>query len=292
MARPMKMPRELPARPVRDLINRQCFISYSWDSSHHKDWVRQLANRLVGDGIPTSLDQWDLTPGMDVPNYVETRIRESEFVLLVCTPSFARKADSIRGGVGYEKTILTGEILQGIGTDKQLIPIIRSGTPKKSLPSYLKSKYFIDFRQDPEFENAFDELLRSIAKAPRYVRPELGTIPSLRPIEFTVPNKKLSKTISPAANKSKSSHSLPTKKVFKPRRDKHNYTKSVFLNCPNSDDYSPLLRAIVFTVTILGFKARSPLEINAGSARFQKLYTLISGCKYGIHDVSQPKRKV
>ena len=59
----------------------RCFISYSWDNDEHKDWVRCLATELQRNGVETRLDQWDTHPGMDVTNYMETCIRESDFVL-------------------------------------------------------------------------------------------------------------------------------------------------------------------------------------------------------------------
>jgi hypothetical protein len=44
-----------------------------------------------------------MVPGADLSQFMESRIRESRFVLLVCTPVFASKANSGVGGVGYEK---------------------------------------------------------------------------------------------------------------------------------------------------------------------------------------------
>jgi len=280
-----KMPKKRQTSQDNDLINSQCFISYSWDSANHKDWVRELANRLQLNGVSTSLDQWDVMAGMDVPNYVETRIRESAAVLLVCTPTFAKKANSNRGGVGYEKTVITGEIFQGIGADKKLIPLLRSGTPKSSMPSYLKARAFIDFSKDGDFDHAFDELLRSIFSAPRYVRPRLGKIPLLEPLETaTRPNR--SPNVRPAITKV-GPRKLFARAEMKPSQAKSPYASNVFINCPNTESYAPLLRAIVFTVTLAGFRPRSALELTTGSSRYQKLFTLISGCKYGIHDISQ-----
>jgi len=39
------------------------FISYSWSSSQHKQWVLELAERLSGDGVVVVLDEWDLKTG-------------------------------------------------------------------------------------------------------------------------------------------------------------------------------------------------------------------------------------
>jgi hypothetical protein len=92
------------------MATAKCFISYSWDPDPHKDWVRGLAEQLEKNGVETLLDQWDVRLGADLPLYMETSVREADFALLVCTPAFAQKANAGRGGVGYEKSIVTGEI--------------------------------------------------------------------------------------------------------------------------------------------------------------------------------------
>jgi len=39
------------------------FISYSWDSEAHKEWVLNLANNLIKNGIGVLLDQYDPSAG-------------------------------------------------------------------------------------------------------------------------------------------------------------------------------------------------------------------------------------
>ena len=132
--------------------NPKCFISYSWDSFLHKGWVRFLAEMLQQKGVYTHLDQWDVSLGDQLPKYMETSIRESDFVLLVCTKNFASKANAGQGGVGYEKNIVTGEIYSDSAPDTKFVALIREGVPKGSLPSYLKSKVYLDFRNNDFFD--------------------------------------------------------------------------------------------------------------------------------------------
>jgi TIR domain len=265
----------------------QCFISYSWDSPDHKDWVRSLADRLQKNGVSTSFDQWDVQVGMDVPNYVETRIRESDFVLLVCTPAFAKKADSNKGGVGYEKNVITGEVFAGIPPEK-FLPLLRSGNLRNSLPSYLKAKAYIDFRDDSKFNQSLEELLRRVFSSPKYIRPELGKPPLLAPVQavFQIADDQIRST-----KISKLRKISGTAKTSRPRRASFNteemYKWNVFLNFPFTQTSNPLFLAVVFTVHALGFRPRSVLEIaKSGSSRFPKIFTLISECKFGIHDLS------
>lgn len=156
----------------------RCFISYGWESNEHKDWVRTLAEELMRNGVETFLDQWDIQLGSDIPEYMETCVRKSDFVILVCTPVFAAKANTGKGGVGYEKHIVTGEIYWGTGSPSKFIPLLRKGNQQQSLPSYLKSKNYIDFRNDNEFDSKLEELLRHMYKSPKYTRPPLGRQPS------------------------------------------------------------------------------------------------------------------
>ena len=152
-----------------------CFLSYSWDSDDHKVWVRRLATALRAEGVDARMDQWDARPGMDLTKYMEERIRSSDYVLLVCTPNFAERANEGKGGVGYEKGIITGEIYTGTPPTK-FIPALRSGNVKVALPSYLLNKLFVDFRQDADFEAGVQAIVRHI-----YQTPETGLAPLGRP---------------------------------------------------------------------------------------------------------------
>ena len=159
--------------------NPSCFISYSWDNDEHIKWIRRLATELQNKGIETKLDQWDCHPGMDLMKYMETCVRESDFVLLICTPKFCQKANNGQGGVGYEKNIVTGEIFEGISSPKKFVPILRKGSSMDSLPSYLKSRMFIDFRNENTFNLKIDELIRHLYDYPKHKRPILGEKPNL-----------------------------------------------------------------------------------------------------------------
>src|SRR5713101_3784811 len=87
------------------------FVSYSWDSDEHRDWVLEFATRLRGDGVETVLDQWHLVPGDQLPAFMEKAVRESDYVLIVCTPRYRGRSERRVGGVGYEGDIITGQVL-------------------------------------------------------------------------------------------------------------------------------------------------------------------------------------
>ena len=71
------------------------------------------------------------------------------------------------------------------------------------------------------------------------------------------------------------------------------YRHSVFINCPFDEEYVPIFRAIVFTVSPCGFVPRSTLEHDdASQLRIEKIYRLIGSSPLGIHDVSRTELDV
>ena len=65
------------------------------------------------------------------------------------------------------------------------------------------------------------------------------------------------------------------------------YAKSVFINCPFTEDFGPMFRVLVFTVVDCGYRPRCALEIvDSGQIRLQKIEALIEQSKYSIHDLS------
>lgn len=65
------------------------------------------------------------------------------------------------------------------------------------------------------------------------------------------------------------------------------YSRSVFINCPFSQEYQRIFRAILFTVFYCGYRPRCALEISDSSQnRLAKIETIIQESKFGIHDIS------
>jgi len=66
------------------------------------------------------------------------------------------------------------------------------------------------------------------------------------------------------------------------------YDDNVFINCPFDKKYKPIFDAIVFAIHDAGFCARCSLEaIDSGDNRLRKIISVISECRYGIHDISR-----
>lgn len=157
------------------------FISYSHDNSSHKLWVKELATCLRDNGIDAILDQWDLALGSDLAKFMEHGLSKSERVLIVSTDNYIEKADSGKGGVGYEKMIATAELLAEQDTNK-FIPVVRNVTGHKKLPVFLGSRLYIDLSDANDCEDERIELLKEIHKA-RESKPPIGINPFAEPVD-------------------------------------------------------------------------------------------------------------
>lgn len=97
---------------------------------------------------------------------MEQAISDSDFVLVICTPSYGERSDERLGGVGYEGNIITSEILCR-GNYEKFIPIRRDGTwgdgePTDAAAVWIRAGYYIDLSGDPYPEDNYLELVRTL----------------------------------------------------------------------------------------------------------------------------------
>ena len=133
------------------------FVAYSHDSPEHKSWVADFSRELRSYGINVVLDQWDLKYGDDVTLFIESNIREAEKVLIICTDKYIEKTNNPQGGAGYERMIVSRELIQNASSNK-FIPIIRQSSRKELMPDFMGVRFYADFRDDSKFEVEVEKL--------------------------------------------------------------------------------------------------------------------------------------
>jgi hypothetical protein len=135
-----------------------------------------LAVNLRALGVDVVLDRWDLVPGQDISLFMQRGIADADRVVLVCSENYVSKSESGVGGVGFERLIVTAEVVQSIDTTK-FIPVLRNNGPGKKLPVFLGPRLYIDFENDNDYETKLIELAREIHGAPAVSKPALGSNP-------------------------------------------------------------------------------------------------------------------
>ena len=159
---------------IRDIGSApSAFVSYCRQPPSHAEWVLKMATALrERKRVDVMLDEWDLLEGESIGKYVEESINASDFVIVVCTPEYKKKADTRKGGVGQEAAIISARMYDRV--EAKALPILR-GPRKDSWPNYLSDRLAIDFSQEESFETSLDRLSNAIHG--NRIKPTLGGSP-------------------------------------------------------------------------------------------------------------------
>ena len=157
------------------------FISYSWSNSSHEQWVVELATSLRESGIDVILDKWDLKEGHDAYAFMEKMVSDPEIekVAIISDKIYSEKADGRHGGVGTETQIISKEVYDNQEQGKFVVIVSeKDGAGRPCLPTYYKSRIFIDLSEPDTYADNFEKLLRWVYNKPLYEKPELGKAPA------------------------------------------------------------------------------------------------------------------
>lgn len=100
-------------------------------------------------------------------------------VAIICDEKYAKKADERAGGVGTETQIISREIYENQDQGKFVVIVrTKDENGKPHLPTYYKSRIYIDLSDAERYGENYERLLRWILNKPIYVKPAIGKIPS------------------------------------------------------------------------------------------------------------------
>lgn len=143
------------------------FISYARESDEHLAWVRRLAELLERQPeFHVIFDEYDLHAGKDLTHFMESGLAANRVVMIV-TPEYVRKAEQRAGGVGYENSVISADLLEE-QLSARYVPVLRRGQKR---PAAIRSKLFVDFRNDSAFDTAFEQLRSALLGLPPVRRP-------------------------------------------------------------------------------------------------------------------------
>lgn len=158
----------------------RAFISYSWSSSEHEEWVLSLAHDLVEFGVDIVLDKWDLREGGEASAFMERMVTDTSVdkVIIVSDRAYVEKSNSRAGGAGTEAQIISSEIFAKRDEGKFVVCVRENDENGQPLvPAYYTSRIFVDFTDDSRRAERFEQLLRWLFDKPFHKKPELGIAP-------------------------------------------------------------------------------------------------------------------
>lgn len=148
---------------------KNVFAMYSWDSKEHQLWVKNLVDNLREYGINATLDIYELGLGTkNLNRMMIDNIFKNDFLIVIITDEYTKKANEERGGVGFETTSLMGIIKDEKTRDKVIL--VKRG---ENIPDYLLGYEYIDFPSGITDEKT-KEIVRKITKQPLHKKPPLG----------------------------------------------------------------------------------------------------------------------
>src|SRR3954454_2491675 len=165
----------------------KAFISYSHDSADHDERVRGLADRLCGDGVDCTIDEYDPHPREPWPRWMERQIEEADFVLVVCTETYLRRSRGLESpgvglGVTFESVLIVQDLYDAGMWNEKFIPVLFDGVSPQSIPKPLRG--YTCYRLDAEYES----LLRHLRNEPRVRNPEVRPGVPLPPADSPKPS--------------------------------------------------------------------------------------------------------
>ena len=153
-------------RPLR------VFLSYN--KATQSAWVKDFCDFLRRNGVDARIDQSELKLTMKLKAWMREEIARADKVVIVSDPVYARKADRMEGGVGYETSIIKRELRRRVRVEKYLV-IVRAKDLESGTPRYLEGRYVRLQKSGDPTHRIFAQLLKDL-RDPR-TRPPLRRPP-------------------------------------------------------------------------------------------------------------------
>jgi CHASE2 domain-containing sensor protein len=159
-------------------------ISYSHDNPAHCDRALALADRLRADGIDAMIDQYIQTPREGWPAWCAAQIDTADFVLMVCTETYLRRASlkeepGAGHGVLWEGRLINQYLYDAGSVSAKFVPVLLADGSDAHVPLPVKGGTIYRV-ETPE---GYESLLRLLSDQPLTPMPPLGTRRSLPPRE-------------------------------------------------------------------------------------------------------------
>ncbi|PWJ07365.1 hypothetical protein DKG34_12410 [Streptomyces sp. NWU49] len=159
------------------------FISYSHDSSEHRERVLNLVQALRRNGVDAWADFFvESDPPANWPIWMHAQVEEADFVLVIATETYARRfnqkeAPGVGAGVRWEGTLITADIYYSTTEKMKYIPVVFSpdDSPHIPKPLSLTNRYVVS----PGDDSSLIPLLRHLLQSPEFVPAQIGEAPPL-----------------------------------------------------------------------------------------------------------------
>ena len=171
-------------------LSEEVFISYAHDTAENVEQVLELSNRLRSEGVDCVLDQYEESPPEGWPGWMDKKIRDAKFVLMICTEVYYRRVmgEEKEGeglGVRWEGNLVYQHLYNNGSVNTRFIPALLENAHAKFVPTPLGGST----RYSLAASAGYDALYKRLIGQPRAARkPPLGSIEALpeKPVKTDV----------------------------------------------------------------------------------------------------------
>jgi hypothetical protein len=182
----------LPEPPARAIIDAMpatpppfVFVSYSHDSETHAQHVLSFVRQLRADGIDAHCDREVIAPAQGWVRWMHDHLRLADYVLAVCTPAYAERAEGrappVTGrGATFEGAVIGQELYDAGMTSNKFHPVGFGPLERAAVPFFLRGRATFDVATPAGYEDLYRLLTGQLAA-------DTGVLGSLRKAAAAVP---------------------------------------------------------------------------------------------------------
>lgn len=150
------------------------FISYSHDSPEHARQVLDLSDRLCREGVDCVIDQYVQAPEQGWARGMVQQTATSDFILVVCTEGYDKRASgAVQGkGVRFETLLTYQHLLDAGAVSRKLVPVVFTSSDVDFIPLPLRlfQHYVLDSKE------GYEALYRRLTDQPKILKPLRGSV--------------------------------------------------------------------------------------------------------------------
>jgi hypothetical protein len=167
----------------------RAFISYAHDSPAHREQVRSFWYFLLEHGVDAWSDFEVAEERQELPRTIEIAIDRGEFILVVASEEYRRRAAPDRPGgqrngrgVEYEAGLIRDRLYRDRHRwFSRVLPVVLPGGSERDVPPFLLPLSATIYSVTAFTVAGAEPLLRVLTGQPGEVRPAIGRVPALPP---------------------------------------------------------------------------------------------------------------
>jgi len=141
------------------------FMSYTWDSSEHRQSVKGLVDALRAYGIDVVFDHYHPNPPKGFVMWMTKNIRDDDYVLMICTERYYARVmhdEDPQPGIGlggtWEGGLIFNQFYKAGMLSHKFLPLLLKSSDTPFIPDPFAAVAHYDLEQPDGFERLYRRL--------------------------------------------------------------------------------------------------------------------------------------